>query len=297
MSTQRSFSFERLIRKLFPSTSKLTFNPLFKFLVDASDLPGKLVFPGFRKLPPNHLRIRVGVGNEVFNNQLRYLVEPNNFWIELLAAKRIDLNSTIIDIGSGCGRTAHILRDYSSISDRFNGSYVGIDIDAEMIAWCNSHFDSRRFRFLLSTDGSKSYNRAGLDDEPYRIPEPDGIAHLVFSNSLFTHLLEPQARNYIKESFRLLRPGGSIHHSVFCIDYPPPAVGSRYTFSHRIGNAIVESLAQPEAAVAYTEAFLLSLVSEAGFVDAKIVHEPGTWQPRLVAWKPSIDMPANNTDN
>jgi hypothetical protein len=100
-------------------------------------------------------------------------------------------------------------------------------------------------------------------------------------------LLEPEAGNYLRESFRLLRPGGHIYHSVFCLDYPPPSFGSRHTFTHRIGNACVESLVQPEAAVAYTEAFLLALTREIGFVDAKIDHMPGGLQARLVASKPS----------
>jgi len=290
----RMFSFDRVIRRFIPSLSKLTFNPFFKMVVNASDWPAKLIFPGFRKLPPNHLRIRVGVGNKLFNNQLKYLVDPNSFWIEQFAFQRICLNSTIIDIGSGCGRSAHVLRDYSSCMGSFSGTYIGVDIDAEMIAWCNAHFDSPRFRFLLSSDGSASYNRSAKSGSPYHIQEPDQIADLVFSLSLFTHLLEPEARNYMNESYRLLRPGGSIHHSVFCLDYPPPTYGTRHTFKHRIGNAHVESMAQPEAAVAYDEAFLLTLAKDAGFVDAKIHHRVGDWQPCIIARKP-IDESASKS--
>ncbi|MGA2889873.1 MAG: hypothetical protein ABSE51_17640 [Terracidiphilus sp.] len=153
-------SFDRLIRKTFPSVSKLTFNPLFKLLVDASDLPWKIVYPAYyRVLPPNHMRIRVGVGNDLFNNQLKYLVGAQYLWMELFSQRLIDFNSTMVDIGSGCGKAAHVLRDFSSPGGRFNGVYIGVDIDKEMVAWCNSHFDSKRFRFWLSTDGSKSYDK------------------------------------------------------------------------------------------------------------------------------------------
>jgi SAM-dependent methyltransferase len=259
---------------------------VFKFLVNATDLPGKLVFPGFRKLPPNHMRIRVGVGNQLFNNQLKYLCEPVNFWLAAFDHRMIDMNSTIVDIGSGCGRTAHFLRDYTNTSEKFTGTYIGVDIDEEMLAWCSANFDAPRFRFRLSTDGSASYNKNADGKKPYRIEEPDGIANFVFSLSLFTHLLEAEVRNYLEESFRLLRPGGFALHAVFCLDYPPPTLGSRHTFSHRMGNAYVESLAQPEAAVAYTEEMLLSLAAEVGFVEAKINHSPGGWQPRLVVKKP-----------
>jgi hypothetical protein len=90
----------------------------------------------------------------------------------------------------------------------------------------------------------------------------------------------------MRESFRLLRPGGFIEHSVFCTDYAASTVGTRYTFAHKIGNANVESPARPEAAVAYKEDFLLSLAAEVGFIEAKVNHQPGCLQPVLIARKP-----------
>ena len=68
----RSVSFDRVLRKLFPSTSKLTFNPLFRAAVNAFDAVPRLMFPEFRSLPPNHLRIRIGVGNRILNNQTHF---------------------------------------------------------------------------------------------------------------------------------------------------------------------------------------------------------------------------------
>ena len=66
-------SFDRGIRKIFPSLSRLTFNPVFKFLVNTLEVPFRAPFRDFRGLPPNHLRIRVGVGNQILNNQPKYL--------------------------------------------------------------------------------------------------------------------------------------------------------------------------------------------------------------------------------
>jgi hypothetical protein len=65
----RGVSLDRALRKLYPSTSKLTFNPLFRAAVNAFDVVPRLIFPEFRSLPPNHLRIRIGVGNRILNNQ------------------------------------------------------------------------------------------------------------------------------------------------------------------------------------------------------------------------------------
>src|SRR5580693_10747571 len=88
-------SLDRLLRRLFPSTSKLTFNPLFRATVNASDAVLRLIFPEFRTLPPNHLRIRVGVGNRIFNNQTHFLVHARDFWMFALGEGIVNLKSNI----------------------------------------------------------------------------------------------------------------------------------------------------------------------------------------------------------
>ncbi|MFL9828764.1 class I SAM-dependent methyltransferase [Rhodoplanes sp. SY1] len=278
-------SFDKLIRRLVPSLSKLTYNKGIKLALDFPDSMLKLAFPEFRKLPPNHMRVRVGVGNRLYNNHLMYLNDAVFFWMDALQSGWIKMDSTILDIGSGCGRSAHVIRDFSSNLGRFCGKYIGVDIDKEMIQWCEANFDSARFRFHLSTNKSSSYQSADKSDDLYVIPEPESSVDFVFSKSLFTHLLERDLENYMRESYRLLRSGGYMNHSVFCLDHPPPTFGTRHTFSHQLDNAHVESLAQPEAAVAYSENYLLRLCEEVGFCGAKIFHEPRFWQPYLVAYK------------
>jgi len=282
----RRLSFDRAIRRLFPSTSRLTFNPLFKAAVNAFDVLPRLVWPEFRDLPPNHLRIRIGVGNRILNNQTHFLVHARDFWMFVFTEGLANAKSNILDIGSGCGRLAHWLRDYNFRGRRFTGTYVGIDIDGEAIAWCEKHYDAERFRFHHSTHSSVSYNQRG-DTAQYRIPEPDGTMDLVVSNSLLTHVLETELENYIRESYRVLRPGGAIMHSHFNLDYPPATYGTRHTFQHAIGNARVESLEQPEAAVAYRTDYLFKVARGVGFKDCEIVHMPGgaQHQPILLCKK------------
>lgn len=284
----KRMSFDRAIRKIFPSTSKLTFNPLFKATVNAFDLLPRLVFSEFRDLPPNHLRIRIGVGNRILNNQVHYLTHARDFWMFVFTERLADANSTIVDIGSGCGRWAHWLRDYNFRGRTFTGRYIGIDIDAEAIAWCEKHFDAERFRFHHSSHASVSYNQAGeATASHYTVPETDGTVDLVVSNSLLTHVLEAELENYIKESYRLLKSGGAIMHSHFNLDYPPATYGTRHTFQHSIGNARVESMEQPEAAVAYRTDYLFKVCRAAGFKDCEIVHMPGgaQHQPILLCKK------------
>lgn len=280
-------SFDRLARKLFPSTSLLTFNPAFKFAINAFDIVPRWIYPEFRNLPPNHLRVRIGVGNRILNNQTHFLVHARDFWMFAFSEGLAKPNSTFLDIGSGCGRWAHWLRDYNFRGRRFSGTYIGVDIDGEAIAWCRENYDAERFRFHHSTDSSISYNQSGGATSPYRIPEPDDTVDLVFSNSLLTHVLEADLENYIRESYRVLRAGGAIMHSHFNLDYPPATYGTRHTFRHAIGHAQVESLEQPEAAVAFRTAYLFEVCKRAGFKDCEIVHMPGgaQHQPILLARK------------
>jgi SAM-dependent methyltransferase len=278
---------DRAIRRLFPSTSLLTFNPLFRTIINAFDIVPRLIYSEFRDLPPNHLRVRIGVGNRILNNQVHFLVHARDFWMFVFMEGLANAQSNILDIGSGCGRWAHWLRDYNFRGRRFTGTYVGIDIDAEAIAWCEQHYDAERFRFHHSTHSSVSYHQHGEKAAQYRVPEPDGTFDLVFSNSLLTHVLESELENYIRESYRLLKPGGAIMHSHFNLDYPPATYGTRHTFQHGIGNARVESMEQPEAAVAYRTDYLFNVARAAGFRDCKIVHMPGgaQHQPILLCKK------------
>jgi SAM-dependent methyltransferase len=282
----KRLSFDRAIRKLFPSTSRLTFNPLFKATVNAFDVLPRLVWPEFRDLPPNHLRIRIGVGNRILNNQTHFLVHARDFWMFVFTQRLADASSNVLDIGSGCGRWAHWLRDYNFRGGRFTGTYVGVDIDAEAIAWCEKHYDPERFRFHHSTHSSVSYKQEG-EASHYRIPEAEGTMDLVVSNSLLTHVLEAELETYIRESYRVLKVGGAIMHSHFNLDYPPASYGTRHTFQHAIGNARVESMEQPEAAVAYRTDYLFKVCRDVGFKNCEIVHMPGgaQHQPILLAKK------------
>jgi SAM-dependent methyltransferase len=285
-SPVKRLSFDRAIRKLFPSTSRLTFNPLFKATVNAFDVLPRLVWPEFRDLPPNHLRIRIGVGNRILNNQTHFLVHARDFWMFVFTEGLADATSNILDIGSGCGRWAHWLRDYNFRGRRFTGTYVGVDIDAEAIAWCEKHYDPEHFRFHHSTHSSVSYKQQG-EASHYRVPETDGTMDLVVSNSLLTHVLEAELETYIRESYRVLKPGGAIMHSHFNLDYPPASYGTRHTFQHTVGNARVESMEQPEAAVAYRTDYLFKVCRDIGFTDCEIVHMAGgaQHQPILLAKK------------
>jgi SAM-dependent methyltransferase len=195
-----------------------------------------------------------------------------------------NMQSNIVDIGCGCGRFTHHLSTFRFKGAQFSGSYTGIDIDDEMLEWCRANFDATRFTFAQSTHPSKAYNKPG-EFNHYTLPLKDCEADFVFSNSLFTHLLELELENYCQESFRVLRRGGWMAMFCFCTNYPPPTIGARHTFRFLVGNARVESMAVPEAAVAYEAEFLMAVARRTGFSSAEIKHARGDFQPMLLCQK------------
>lgn len=269
---------DRLVRRFVPSTALLSRNRLFQACGRITDGLAALFYPEFRQLPPNHLRVRVGVGNRIFFNQVHCLTGPTDFWLTLFANGMCSLDASIVEIGCGYGRKAALLRDYHQQEDRFRGHYLGIDIDPELLEFARSHFPFPNFRFEQTTHSSRTY----LPDQvqasrAYRMPVEDESQDLVFSTSLFTHLLEAEALNYLAESYRVLKPGAWMQMNFFCLEYLAASghLGGRWTFPHAIGQARVESLQAPEAAVAYAGEYLTALCRQLGFTQARVVTDPG----------------------
>jgi SAM-dependent methyltransferase len=259
------------IRRFVPSLAHLSYNPLVKLLNPISDLPN-LLKAEYRGLPPNHLRVRVGVGNKILFNQKHHLQIGRNFHLMCRQKDVYRADSTIVEIGCGVGRIAWPLRDRG-----FVGRYIGIDIDTEMLDWCRKHFD-QRFSFHQASHASQTYT-GDTQSRYYTLPCGDKTVNFIYSNSLFTHLLETELNNYIAEAARVLVPGGKARMAYFCLD--SVVLGERWTFRHQLGEAHVENLKFPEAAVAYDSDYMEGRFRQAGF--ASVDTERRTRQSILVA--------------
>ena len=262
---------DRFMRKVIPSTALLSHRRLLMGPLDWVDRLVSWPIREFRSLPPNRFRIRVGAANRLLFNQAGFLLSPVNFWFSMLAEGVITPTSNIVDVGCGCGRYARVLRDWQgpTVDGGFQGHYTGIDIDAEMIHWLNQRYPTDHFSFICPDVHSTVYNPKGKQRGAHLPLEAD-TQNLVFSTSLFSHLLEEELREYIRESKRVLVEGGQMRMTVFCKQHMEDRLGGRWTFSHRMGHAFVESLRYPEAAVAYDDTFLVELCRQAGFADAQV---------------------------
>ena len=133
-------------------------------------------------------------------------------------------NATVLDIGCGCGRTARLL-----IDNRWIRRYIGFDVIEANVKWCNKFLRPVRenvAEFHWFDLHSAEYNPSGsLRSQELRFPAADRGVDVAFAASLFTHLLEPDAKHYLEEIGRVLSSRGlaivSIHSN--------PVAGSTFS--------------------------------------------------------------------
>ena len=202
----------------------------------------------------------------------------------------------ILEIGCGCGA---MLPAFSRMLGP-EGRYTGFDVHAPSVRWCRRHFAADpRFRFELAEIASP-YGDLSLRQtaQTYRFPLDDAAADFILAKSVFTHLLEGEARHYLREIRRTLRPGRLALITVFLFDgstVRPPA------FPFPAGDPPVRwrRPLRPEAAVAFDRGFFEGMIAEAGLILREMV--PGFWpgtapvprgQDALILGLPAAATPA-----
>lgn len=168
---------------------------------------------GSRNLVPP---VELIVGNNIGTHDKEHIVDEYKKVGAKVASKLKDQagvrpESDVLDVGCGTGRVAMYLT---------TGSYTGIDVVKSSIEWCQKAFrDFPNFRFVHADLYSEFYNSgAVLKAEEYRFPFEDESFDVVWSSSLFTHMLLPGVDNYLKEMARVARPGARVWNSYLLLD-------------------------------------------------------------------------------
>jgi SAM-dependent methyltransferase len=174
-------------------------------------------------------------------------------------------SDTVLDVGCGCGLMAYEFQRILGPA----GRYVGFDVHASAVRWAKRHFaaDARlRFEIAeLKTPYSERFRTPVVD---YRFPLDDAEADFVLAKAVFTHLLEPDARHYLAEVRRVLKPGGRALITLLLLDAPraeaapplPPLF--RFPFGGLHFRWIVE--AKPTAVVGVDRGYFLSMIADGG---------------------------------
>jgi SAM-dependent methyltransferase len=169
-------------------------------------------------------------------------------FLETAAARGLQPNHRVLDLGCGVGRFAVALAGY--LDER--GSYVGVDIHKRSIKICREYvgqkLDNFKFKRVRPADAAKT-----------RFPFRAASFDFVFSNSLFTHLLPEVAENYLLEIGRVLRPGGRTLNTLFLLNPESLALldseASPQGTTHEFGNGLarVKRIDRPQGWVAHNE--------------------------------------------
>jgi len=124
-------------------------------------------------------------------------------------------NERILDIGCGVGRTAIALSTFLEA-----GTYYGIDIVPEFIDWCDSNITPKcpNFKFTLADVYHPVYSPNGaIPSHDYDLPYPDDTFDFIFLISSITEQEPKSTQHLIKETARLLKPGGRLFITTFLL--------------------------------------------------------------------------------
>jgi SAM-dependent methyltransferase len=215
-------------------------------------------------LPPEHLRIWVGpfANAELFTASGSETVRSI---IDLCGLRPV---ARVLEVGCGCGRIAAALAPYLS----GKGRYDGFDVAAPLVTWCQQELQPRlpQFHFRLVDEvHAAGHNPSGSRSAAeFEFPYPDATFDLTILISVLTHILPDAIANYLRETARVLAPGGSAFITTFLFDRAAEIAVRQGTtifdFTHHLGPCLTFDPERPEEGIACEEGWLLQAVDRAG---------------------------------
>lgn len=230
---------------------------------------------GKRDFPPLRLRRYVGPLRTFESSGTEFIC-----YLRMLANLRHD--TSFLDIGCGCGLLAIYLKEYLSKE----GRYLGLDIDASSIRWCQRRISEANptFQFKHMDVRSLAYNPRGrYTADNYTLPAGDTSYDLVLLKSVFTHMHANEIDHYLAEIARVLRPEGCCLATFFLLNHEQKrlAAEGRNMLDFAFGDEQCRHVYEhsPESAIAYNEAFIMQLLAKHGLSLLKPVVY-GRWSGR-----------------
>jgi SAM-dependent methyltransferase len=193
-----------------------------------------------------------------------------------LAGLRPD--ARVLDVGCGVGRMVYGLAHW--LDER--GSYEGVDVMAECVAWAREAFAPHLpgFCFTHADVWNRQYNPTGrVLAREYRLPVADASFDFVVNTSVFTHMHAGDVRHYVGEFARVLRPGGRAVVTAFLLDREVrgliEAGQSSQALRHRFGEGWVVDAYAPEDSIGFERDAFLAWFTARGFRPVGVY--PGGW--------------------
>jgi len=122
-------------------------------------------------------------------------------------------DNNILDVGCGTGLLGIACEPFLGKKGRL----VGIDVSKNDIDFCRSYYPANTFEFI-HLDINNPFYSPSQGSEKIRWPLEDASFDLVTALSVWTHLREEDALRYLKEVYRVLKPGGKAIITFFLLD-------------------------------------------------------------------------------
>lgn len=210
---------------------------------------------------------------------------------------KIQMNSRVLEIGCGLGRTAFPLR-YILL----NGSYDGFEICKYKIDFLQENFTRAypNFNFIWANIHNTYYNPGGeIAAEKFVFPYEDNSFDIVYAASVFTHLLPVITENYFTQTARVLKKDGRAIFSFFVLDNYRPGMERPLGFArpgfnfdyeyHSYGSEFkISNPDNPEEMTAYKRALIENYAKQAGLLIEEVVT--GLWSGSSETWIGAQDI-------
>jgi SAM-dependent methyltransferase len=205
----------------------------------------------------------------------------------LLELGGVTPTASVLDIGCATGRIADRFANFLTEGSSFDG----LDVRRGAIEKCRKRFgaDHPSFRFQVADVFNTHYNPDGTAaGDEYRFPYEDGRFDFVYGLSLFTHMLPAQVSNYLRETARVLKPGGRCFFTYLLLnDHARAAIsGGRVgadRLQHDRGDHLVRSEEVPEEQVAIDEEVVRTAYAEVGLSIAEVRYGHWTGHPGAIS--------------
>lgn len=173
----------------------------------------------------------------------------------------------VLDVGCGCGRMAYSLAYYLQPEAR----YEGFDVAGDLVEWARVNITPRfpHFHFEAVDIRNRWYNPAGaFEPSTYRFPFGDASFDVVLLTSVITHMGAPEARNYLAEAHRVLRPGGRAICTCFLLNEESERLiregKSSQNIIYPVDDWFTACPEVPEQVVGFEERSLLGWIADCG---------------------------------
>ena len=161
--------------------------------------------------------------------------------------------------------------------------YEGFDAAKKPVEWAQSVITCEfpNFRFRTADTFNKRYNPLGKTGAADLIfPYDDDTFDFAFAGSLYTHMVPDEVANFVAETKRVLKPGGTTL-ATFCLlnERTLPIVDegkSMPRLIYKYGDCRVRTLKDPAHFIAHPESWVIDLYEKAGLKVVPPIAR-GTW--------------------